>query len=230
MNYPALQAASHDFSWLLTHGYALHSSLKIVGDRYQLTERQRLAVMRSSCTDQSLHLRRQNQVPVSELASTPVLIDGYNLLTTIESALSHAYLLHARDACLRDLASMHGHYKRVAETAPALNLIGQTLANLQIPHAHFLLDAPVSNSGRLKAVMQEHAAANGWPWRITLLPDPDPELAKSREVIVTADSIILDGARNPEGHTPPRWTNLALHIVTTCIPSAIVVPMYPAPV
>jgi hypothetical protein len=228
-NVAALQAATHDFSWLLSHGYAVHSSLKIVGDRYALTERQRLAVMRSSCSDKSLALRRANEVAVLDAVGSPLLIDGYNLLTTIESALSGAYLLHGREGCLRDLASMHGHYKRVAETSPALGLIGETLAELRVPRAHFLLDAPVSNSGRLKTVMLQVAAEHGWPWEITLIPDPDPELAKSHEVIVTADSIILDGARNPEGHAPPRWVNLALHVVRTRVARAIIVPMHGLP-
>jgi hypothetical protein len=228
-NYPALQSATHDFSWLLTHGYAVHSSLKIVGDRYQLTERQRLGVMRSSCSDRSLALRRSNEIPVHQLAGTPLLIDGYNLLTTIESALSGAYLLHARDGCLRDLASMHGHYKRVAETTPALTLIGEALVELRVPRAQFLLDSPVSNSGRLKTVMLQLAAEHGWPWEVTLLLDPDPELAKSRGVIVTADSIVLDGARNPEGHAAPRWVNLALHVVRTRVTEAIIVPMWKPP-
>ncbi|HUO06753.1 MAG TPA: DUF434 domain-containing protein [Phycisphaerae bacterium] len=224
-NYPALQSATYDLSWLLSHGYALPSSLKIVGDRYQLTERQRLAIMRSSCSDLSLHLRQQNQLPIQAAEKIPLLIDGYNLLTTIEAALGHSFLLLGRDHCLRDLASMHGHYKRVAETTPALELIGQSLADLQTPTAHFLLDAPVSNSARLKTVMQQLASQKHWPWQISLLPDPDPILAKSTEIIVTADSIILDGSRNPKDHAPPKWLNLALHIVTTHIPSATIIPM-----
>ena len=43
-----------DFSWLLTRGYAEKGALKLVGDRFSLTERQRLAVMRSACSDQHL--------------------------------------------------------------------------------------------------------------------------------------------------------------------------------
>ncbi|MGN6368534.1 MAG: DUF434 domain-containing protein [Phycisphaerae bacterium] len=220
-----LQSATHDLSWLLSRGYALPSSLKIVGDRYGLTERQRLAVMRSSCSDASLELRCANCVSLERVAGSSLLIDGYNLLTTIEAALGGAVLLHGRDYCLRDLASMHGHYKRVAETGPALEIIGRTLVDLRVMRACFLLDAPVSNSGRLKKMMEEIAGERGWAWEVRLLPDPDPELAKSGEVIVTADSVILDGARNPAGHAAPRWCNLALHGVRTHVAEARIVPM-----
>ena len=47
---PALRAAIADLAWLLNRGYAVVSALKLVGDRWNLTERQRMAVRRSACT------------------------------------------------------------------------------------------------------------------------------------------------------------------------------------
>ena len=38
---PALQAAVSDLSWLLGKGYSVVSALKLVGDRWNLTARQR---------------------------------------------------------------------------------------------------------------------------------------------------------------------------------------------
>src|SRR5437763_1300671 len=43
--WPALRAAVADLSWLLERGYAPTSALKLVGDRWSLTERQRAAVV-----------------------------------------------------------------------------------------------------------------------------------------------------------------------------------------
>jgi hypothetical protein len=54
---PRLRQAVADFSMLLTKGYADKSSLKLVGDRFSLTQRQRVAVMRGSCSDQQLEGR-----------------------------------------------------------------------------------------------------------------------------------------------------------------------------
>ena len=48
--WPRLRQAVVDLSWLLTRGYAPVSSLKLVGDRYELTERQRTAVRREGQT------------------------------------------------------------------------------------------------------------------------------------------------------------------------------------
>src|SRR5204863_9861591 len=139
--------------WLLSHDYALNSALKIVGDHFQLNERQRLAVMRSTCSQESLVRRREHHIPAEQLTGQTLFLDGYNVLTTLEAALGGGILLRGMDSCLRDMASMHGHYKRVSETAPALELLGQSLADLAISHTHILLDAPVSNSGRLKTIL-----------------------------------------------------------------------------
>ena len=46
-----LRNAVEDFSLLLTKGYADKGALKLVGDKFSLTQRQRLAVMRSACSD-----------------------------------------------------------------------------------------------------------------------------------------------------------------------------------
>ena len=75
---------------------------------------------------------------------------------------------------------MHGSYRQVSETRPALELLGQTSTDLGAAECRWFLDRPVSNSGRLKALMEELAAARGWPWRVELVPDPDAVLAAVR--------------------------------------------------
>ena len=62
-------------------------------------------------------------------------------------------ILHARDACYRDMASMHGNYRRVEETIPAITLLGELLAEWSLESCHWLFDQPVSNSGRLKSML-----------------------------------------------------------------------------
>src|SRR5690606_14699524 len=64
---PALRMAVEHLSWLLTRGYAPPSALKLVGDRFSLLERQRIAVLRCSCGDDALHRRERRRVDPSEL-------------------------------------------------------------------------------------------------------------------------------------------------------------------
>lgn len=210
--WPALREAVADLSWLLSRGYANESSLKIVGDRYGLVARQRIAVARTACSDSDAARRKRHEVPAGALAGKSLWLDGYNVLTTIEAALSGGILLPGRDGTLRDMASMHGSYRKVNETRPALELLGCTLAELRVTEAVWLLDRPVSNSGRLRKIMEDLATEKGWPWRIELAPDPDAVLAATVEIVATADSAILDRCQ--------AWFNLARETVARHVPGA----------
>ena len=205
-----LRTALADFSMLLTKGYADKSTLKLVGDKFSLTQRQRLAIMRSACSNQQLDLRKQRQVKVADLAHKPLVIDGYNVLITVEAAMSGAVVFKGRDGCYRDLAGIHGTYRKVTETIPAIELIGEFLKDKSVSESLWLLDSPVSNSGRLKKLIGELAQKKGWKLDVELLPSPDAELIKTDNIIVSSDSVVLDGCQ--------KWVNLAGAIIEEKLP------------
>jgi len=215
--WPALRQATAELGWLLSRDYAAPSALKLVGDRHQLTERQRNAVARCACPESSRAGRESRRVAPASLAGRELWIDGYNVLTTVEVALGDAVLLRASDQTYRDLASMHGTYRKVAETMPALELLGQAGARLGTSAWTWFLDRPVGNSGRLKTIMRELAGRRGWDWRVELVPNPDRVLAEASEIVATADSVVLDRCQ--------RWFNLAREVVDQYVPAATIVPL-----
>jgi hypothetical protein len=207
---PDLRKAVADFSLLLTKGYAEKSALKLVGDRFSLTQRQRLAVMRTACSDQQLVLRTNTRINIADLAARPVAIDGYNILITIEAAMSGACIFKGRDGCFKDLASIHGTYRKVTETIPAVQLIGRFLKDTHIDDCLWLLDSPVSNSGRLKTLIEQLAAENNFNWQVKLTTSPDAELKKTDSVVATSDGVVLDECKS--------WINLARELIETKLP------------
>jgi hypothetical protein len=215
---PRLRSAVSDLSWLLSRGYADPSAQKVVGDRYNLTIRQRTAVMRCACTDEARDRRLAHRAAADELRERPLLLDGYNVLTTVEAALAGGVILVGRDTAVRDVASMHGTWRKEEETIRAMELIGDVAAaDLGVTRLEWLLDSPVSNSGRLKTMLLETAKAHGWDWDVQLVTNPDPILAAAPEgtIIATADSVILDRCR--------RWFPLGGEVVRTRVPSAWVI-------
>ncbi len=202
---PILQAAVSDLSWLLERHYPPKSALQVVGDRYSLRERQRRAVRRAACSDAALQRRTQHRCSREQLKGAKVSLDGFNLLITVEAALSSGVLLRCRDGCLRDMASIHGSWRSVQETQKALLLIAETLDSLGILEVHWWLDRPVSNSGRLKTRLLKLAEAQNLSWQVELVFDPDPILKELSEPVATADSGILDEV--------DAWFNLASWVV-----------------
>ena len=212
---PDIQQAVTDYSLLLSKGYAEKSSLKLVGDRFTLTERQRLAVMRSSCSEEQRASRKSRQLDINAVAGQMIAIDGYNLLITIEAAMSGGLIFRGRDRCCRDLASIHGTYRRVNETQPAIELIGGFLRQIGISQALWLLDSPVSNSGRLKTLLRELAEKNNWKWEIELVTSPDAVLIKGEKIVASSDSVVLDKCG--------KWVDLAGEIIKNRIPAAKII-------
>jgi hypothetical protein len=204
-----LAAAVADLSWLLSRGYAEPSSVKLVGDRYRLVERQRVAVLRSACADGSLARRHANRLRIESLRGRPLRIDGFNVILTLESALGGGVVLGGRDGCYRDLASVHGTYRRVAETRPALELAARWLSSWGIGPCTWLLDAPVSNSGRLAAILR------AFGWHAEVVADPNAILAVGDDPIATADAGILERCG--------PWVNLARLLVEAGAPGSFVV-------
>jgi hypothetical protein len=212
---PALEAAVAELSWLLEHGYPKKAALKLVGDRHALRDRQRMAVQRCAAGDQDRRRRQDRRVPARALAGEPLLIDGYNVLLTVEAALSGGVLLLGRDGALRDLTSMSGHYRRMRTTRPALEAIAAFCAAARCDGLTWYFDRPISNSGRLKQTIDAMASEAGWDWDVRLVASPDRALVEATSIVATADSGVLDRCE--------RWFNLAREVVAAAVPAAWIV-------
>lgn len=212
---PALRLAASELNWLLDRGYALRSALELVGNRHGLRDRQRLALARSVCSAESLAERQRRRLELEALRGQELWLDGYNVLTVIESALAGGMVLIGRDGCCRDIAGIHRRYRKVHETLPGLKLIGETAAARGVSRCRWFLDKPVSNSGRLKTLIFEVAAAASWETDVDVVFSPDHVLSHTDQIIASSDGIILERCQ--------RWVNLTREIVAKQIPHARVV-------
>ena len=145
-------------------------------------------------------------------ADRELWLDGYNVLTLLESALAGGIVLLGRDGCCRDIAGIHRRYRKVNETPPALQLVGETALAWGVSRCRWWLDKPVSNSGRLKTLILETAASAGWNMEVELTFSPDHVLSHTEQIIATSDSVVLDRCQ--------RWVNLARLVIAERIPQA----------
>jgi hypothetical protein len=217
--WPDLRAATGDLCWLLNRGYAVPSAVELVGNRYSLARRQRLAVARCACSDEALLLRQRRRADPHALRDQELWLDGYNVVIGAEAALSGGIILRGRDGCCRDLANIYARYREVEETAVALRLIGELTAAWAVRRCRWWLDRPVSNSGRFKKALLDAATGAGWNWDVELVFNPDKVLAQSDQIVATSDSVILDRSR--------RWLNLIGLLIEKRVPQARVVDLCP---
>lgn len=186
-----IQTASAHVFYLLNEGYDLKQATTFVGNHLQLSERQRMAIMRSLASREQLAERKKKRVEFSSLAGREVWIDGFNTVITLEVMLNESILFMGMDGCIRDLASLRGTYRTIPETAQAVRLLIEQLMENNVGRSYILLDRPVSNSGRLKTLISETAEEESCDIDIQIIDDVDRILWEKTNVI-TSDAIILD--------------------------------------
>ena len=124
----------------------------------------------------------------------------------MEIAFSGSTLLLCMDGAVRDLAGLRGTYRLIDKTDLAIDSIRKVLEKEQAGEVHFLLDAPVSNSGRLNARIAERMEGSPVQATFEVIPDVDRNLY-DRENVVTSDAAILDRCRS--------WFNLVKRAIDT---------------
>ena len=187
-----MRTASRHISWLLDEGYDLKQVTVFVGNHFLLSERQRLAIMRSVASRQQILERKRKRVSIEALTGKEVWIDGFNIIITLEVLLSDSLLFVCMDEAVRDLAALRGTYRMIPETTEAVMMLFDVLQEARVSKVNILLDEPVSNSGRLKTLIAETAEGNyAFDLNIQICRDVDRTLYQ-KEYVITSDSVILD--------------------------------------
>jgi hypothetical protein len=96
---------------------------------------------------------------------------------------------------------VHGTYRRVDETAVVIAECARVLAAAAPSRVRWYLDRPVSNSGRVAAMLRDAEPS----WEVELVDAVDPVVAKLGEIVATSDSWILDRA--------PAWIDLPAAVI-----------------
>ena len=159
--------------------------------------------MRSISPKESIQNRRSKEL-IGSLEGKNINIDGFNTIITLEIAFSDSLLLKCMDGTIRDLAGLRGTYRLIDKTEQAIVEIGKLLESKKVKRAVFFLDAPVSNSGRLKELILKCLADVSYEVRVEIIHNVDSAL-ETMENVVTGDAIILDKCQS--------WFNMTREII-----------------
>lgn len=204
-----LKKAHEEIKWLLDRDYKLEAIINFVGGRYQFSARQRDALKRGTCSTNNEILRKAKEVNINNLIDKTINIDGFNLIISLEVALSGGTLIVGNDGLIRDLAGLRGTYKLIDKTDIAIEYIFKLLETKKIKAVNIYLDLPVSNSGNLKIRIMEHTIKYKILTNVILVNNVDVVLEKS-DFVVTSDATILDKCNS--------YINLSKNIINEYIP------------
>lgn len=186
-----ISKAQEEIRWLINREYKILPVVTFVGDRYQFSLRQRDALKRSTCTEEKKQNRISKAIKIENIKDGLIYIDGFNLIITLEVALSGGTLIYCNDNNIRDLAGLRGTYKIIDKTEEALRIIGDFLNSHGAREVKFYLDSPVSNSGKLKSKILEYSSMYNFKTEVELVNNADIVLERLGRV-VSSDSAIID--------------------------------------
>jgi len=186
--------AAEDLRYLLNRDYPKDASLHLVGNRYNLDRNYRHLLRRGVFPHARAEERRKKQVSLEELRGTGLAIDGHNCLITLESALKNKPLLLADDNFIRDISGVSGGYRETQETHEALALIMDLLAKAGPREVLFLLDAPISGSGKLAARIRNLMREKGIQGNASAHKVPERIMAGYQGIIAGSDTAVIDQA------------------------------------
>jgi len=189
-----LLRAALDLKLLLVLGYPKEGALRFVAQHHGLGERSRLALHRLVHSPAEVEEARRKLARPEELRGQKVVIDGYNVLITVEAGLSSAPLFLCDDGIVRDILAVYGRYRITPRTAEALSLIASFLAETGASEVLFVYDSQVSRSGELAALTRRILAEHGVSGTALTAPRADKCVLLSGGIAASSDIVIVRAA------------------------------------
>jgi len=186
-----LAEAGRDLRYLLNRGYNRSSSLKLVGDKYRLDKAERSILYRGIYSSSDVERIASKRVMAEDLRDEHVLIDGFNVMNTVETMLRGDSLILCDDGVLRDFSEIHGKYKLSEKTHESLQLLLRALKELRIASAKILFESQISRSGEIAGYARRLLRETGLDGGAETAKNVDSQLQGSKHVVMTSDSAIL---------------------------------------
>ncbi len=192
IQFNSVKDAICDLRYLLERGYNRSVAVKVVGDRYRLTKEQRNLLLRCVYARAEAEAHRRKLLKAEQVRGRGLVIDGYNVLITVESWLRGSPCIACDDGVVRDVSGVYGKHRfESGVTDTALDAIFTALKGLSPSSAEFIFDSMVSFSGRLCAYINRTARNWGIGVVARTARAPDRELLNLREVVCTSDMGVI---------------------------------------
>jgi len=187
----ALTEARDDVKILLDRGYRRDSALAFVGDHHHLDSSARNRLMREVYSDPEIADTESKLVHPSLLGGRELVVDGFNVLITVEAGLAGGEVFLSMDGMVRDNSMAFSNYKIRSETEAAAAAVVEQLSRNPPSVTTWVFDSQVSNSGRLAEHVRRLMDSRGLRGRCMTSPDADGSILKFNATTATSDTMLI---------------------------------------
>ncbi|MFH1773627.1 MAG: DUF434 domain-containing protein [Methanobacteriota archaeon] len=183
-----------DLRFLLNRGYNKSSAVNFVANKYKLGIKSRNFLVRAVFSLSEAEEHRKKRIDIKKIKGRGIVIDGYNVLITVESALKGKEVILCDDGFVRDTSATFGKYKLSKVTLPAIEKIMKILKSNAVGRALFIFDSQVSFSGELCRLIREKLAEHALNGDAITSESADYIIIKSKGIVCTSDRAIIKKA------------------------------------
>lgn len=188
--------ALFDYFYLIDRSYPEKGALKLVGDKYRLTGKQRTILYRGVSSDTKNNLR-QNRL-TQNLEHQELVIDGYNVLFTLMNYKLGRMVFISTDGFCRDAGSLFGKIRKQENFIVAMRQAIAFLLQLRPAFITVVFDSPVSFSKghayQARTLLDEFNIDG----EVKVVRYADTELIDANSgILCTSDSGIMDQTNLP---------------------------------
>ncbi len=178
--------AAQDYRYLLDRGYHQKSALDLITSRYGLTKEERMLLFRCIHSAADAAEIAGKAVRPYEIREKKIIIDGYNVLLTILSAIEGRTLYLCDDGFVRDLRSSKIKDFGSPLMVKAITLLKEELEELRPCKVSLILDKNVSWSSEHAKIISKAMEAE-----VILASRADTRVILSDGIIASSDYLVL---------------------------------------
>ncbi len=186
-----IQLGCEDLKLLLDRGYPKEYALWFIGDHHGLTTAERNLVMRQAYSEQEISSTQAKLKPISYLAGRHFVIDGFNVIITLEQALFTGGAFKCMDGLIRDNAMAFSNYKITDNTRKTVDEVIDLLAESKPKDVTWVFDSQLSGSGSLSQYVMRRQREAGIPGESMTSPTADHQIYRLNLLTATSDSALI---------------------------------------
>jgi len=183
--------AAKDLYYLLNRGYTRKFSISVVSNRYGLSKQEQMIIYRSIYPEDVVRQIKEKEISDMHLKGKFLAIDWYNMLVTVNSAITNKPIYMGNDGFIRDTRGLHGRVEAMENVYETVSIILTSLSKLTLEGIKIYLEKNISYSGEMKKELENFIQSYNFKHvSIILTSTVDKDLLEN-QLVATNDSVIL---------------------------------------
>jgi len=187
-----MRDAASDIRYLLNRGYPRKGAIKFVCDHYRMDAAGRHILTRVVYSEIVSSERRAKLLGCKQAAGSDILIDGFNVLISVECMLQDEPLYMCDDGLVRDTRGVFHNYRQGSVTGQALSEICTEIRDMGAARVLMLFDSQISKSGELAKKSRQHLLSSGITGDAVVSRRVDHDLKSYGRIVATGDGAVID--------------------------------------